>query len=193
MHPILKNEINEIMYRFKGLYGRLQHIQKMKPIYATAAHRMLTSPYLSEAAAASRDIGFPEAICEIPIKKLQFVENFIAYYLRNSLELALVWHKYDATIDNPTRRFVDCSSTTVGAMPFWCKTEHVTKRKDEPWLRILTPEQVIFTLKWYEKEEYEIALKLNDLEQLEKYLQRWKERNKLVIDLANELYPQSGE
>ena len=192
---ILDHEHEQVNTRLQLAYERLLRYAKGSPVLCEVVCQMLTSDQLPSAAASLRVVGYPELLASDPLDRMERVAHFIGYDLMDDGDPGLCWHRHACwhTGEEGDGGFMDCLETDEGAMPYWERRKERREMQTGDHIKLLTFEQVLWTLEWHAKHDYDLQEAVGDLEEWKECMRDHEKRNHLLYALADEIRALCGD
>ena len=192
---ILAHEQQQINNRLQLAYERLLVYAQECDALCEVVCQMLTSFHLSNAAASLRAVGYPEFLTDSPLERMERVAQFIAYDMMDDGDPGLCWHRHALyTVgDDGDGGFVDCLESDEGAMPYWERRKERREAQTGDHIKLLSAEQVLWTLEWHAKDKRDLNEAVGDLDEWEQCMRDHEKRNHLLYALADEIRALCGD
>ena len=185
---ILNHEKAEIDFRYTTAYADLLRHAKESPVLCEVVCEMLTSYQLPTAAASLRGCGYRELLTSGPLDRMERVAHFIGYDLMDDGDPGLCWHRHVdwETEGDGDHGFVDCLESDEYAQPYWERRKEL-REHDMGRIKLLSPAQVLWTLKWHTRHYQELQESVGDGEEWQQCMDDHKHRNGMLYALASEI------
>lgn len=135
----------QIAFEYLKEYSNIKELPKLKEVIG----KLLTSPFLVDAIGGyCEPRGYMgEMVEDTPLKRMEFIGHFVGYDLLDDGDPGLAWHKYDLRGHKSMYRL--CKKEERNACPFFFRRKEILK----PEPPLLSMEQVVWTLDWYEEKD----------------------------------------